>query len=327
MNCHICGSDSVANLGDVEYYSGFAWFVYDCAACGCRFTQHDDSIYSWLHKQPDSIYGLYRDLANAAKPLFEQRDLEGLKRQLSETSKYKFIIESVGRSAKNDRILEIGCSRGQLTAYFILAGYDILGVDVSTEAVADANRAFGNYFVTAGSSSISEKAPYDVIYHTGMIGCVADPIKTTSALLELLKPGGQLLFNAPNKNACALREQLWTDAAGPPDVVTLFRPGFWKQHFSQKAQVEEAIETFSPERSFAIQLRRVLGPRWRKPMPIALESSANNYKSQRQSDRWGDRAWDSFERASARVGRVTGLAKLASGCPAPFGLFVTMIKS
>ena len=60
MNCRICGSES-ATAGQVEYYAGFAWFVYDCATCGCRFTKHDDSIYDWLHEQPQSIYALYRE--------------------------------------------------------------------------------------------------------------------------------------------------------------------------------------------------------------------------------------------------------------------------
>src|SRR5438128_2172222 len=103
MNCRICGSESPAKLGDVEYYSGFAWSVYDCAACGCRFTKHDDSIYEWLHKQPESIYRVYRDLVATAKQLFEERDLQGLKRQLSQTAKYRFIIESIEGRPKNIR--------------------------------------------------------------------------------------------------------------------------------------------------------------------------------------------------------------------------------
>lgn len=326
MNCRICGSESATEAGQVEYYAGFAWTVYDCLRCGCRFTKHDDSIYNWLHEQPESIYGLYRDLADGAKPLFEQGDLEGLKRRLSETSKYKFIIDSVGQYPKNCRVLEVGCSRGQLTSYFILAGYDILGTDVSREAIAAANATFGEFFVTADSAAISQKTPYDVIYHTGMIGCVADPIRTTSELLDLLRPGGKLLFNAPNKAACCLRDQLWIDAAAPPDVVTLFAPGFWKEHFSGLADVEEAIETLPTEPSFAVGLRRLFGPGWRKPQPIPLESSANDYKYQRRASRWIDRVWSKLERAVSQTARLTNLARFASSQPTPFGLFVTMTK-
>ena len=327
MNCRICGSDSATEAGQVEYYAGFAWTVYDCLRCGCRFTKHDDSIYDWLHKQPESIYSLYRDLAGKAKPLFVQGDLEGLKRRLSESSKYKFIIESVGQHPKNSRVLEVGCSRGQLTSYFILAGYDILGTDVSSEAIAAANASFGKFFVTADSTAISQKTPYDVIYHTGMIGCVADPIRTTRELLNLLRPGGKLLFNAPNKAACALARQLWIDAAAPPDVVTLFRPGFWTKHFSDVANIRETIETFPPERAFAIGLRRKLGPKWRKPQPTSLEASANHYKGGHRPDSEQDnRIWASFERAASLVARTTGLAKLFPPQATPFGLFVTMTK-
>ncbi len=327
MNCRICGSGSATKVGDVEYYAGFAWSVYDCPACGCRFTKHDDSIYNWLHEQPESIYSLYRDLADRTKPLFEQRDLERLKRQLTEVSKYKFIVDSVGRYPKNSRVLEVGCSRGQLTSYFILAGYDILGIDVSAEAIGAANATFGNFFAVADSPLVSQRAPYHVIYHTGMIGCVADPMKTTSGLLNLLRPGGQLLFNVPNRDACALRGQLWIDAATPPDVVTLFRPGFWTKHFSDVAIVRETIETFPPERAFATNLRRKLGPKWRIPQPVSLKASANRYKGgHRPNSEQDNRIWASFERAASLAARVTGIAKLLPSQATPFGLFVTMTK-
>src|SRR5437660_518436 len=72
-------------------------------------------------------------------------------------------------------------------------------------------------------------APYDVVYHVGTIGCVADPLGMTKRLLGLLKPGGRLLFNVPNRDGCYLRGQLWIDAAPPPDVVTLFPSGFWRR--------------------------------------------------------------------------------------------------
>ena len=125
-------------------------------------------------------------------------------------------------------ILEVGCSRGYLAAYSILAGRRIRGVDVSAEAVQAARASFGDYFAVAGTPEATTAAPFDFIYHVGLIGCVADPLAMTRGLLSMLKPGGQLIFNAPNKDALRFPNQLWIDSAPPPDLVTLFPPGFWR---------------------------------------------------------------------------------------------------
>jgi SAM-dependent methyltransferase len=317
----------VIEAGEVEYYSGFAWTVYDCLACSCRFTKHDESIYNWLHSQPTSIYGIYRELADKSKRLFDQRDLAGLKQELFKTSKYKFIIESVERQPRSIRLLEVGCSRGYLTSYFILAGYQITGVDVSPKAIAGAREAFGNYFISADSPAIRDQAPYDVIYHVGTIGCVGDPLGFTHHLLGMLKSGGQLLFNAPNADSCWLKRQLWIDAAPPPDLVTLFRPGFWRKQFSSVADVVEEVEMCPSDKAFGISLRKIFGRKWQKPAPLALDVSLNNYQMGRLENHGvSDQLWRIFERGAFKTGLSTHLSSFTPNLPSPFGLFVKMTK-
>jgi hypothetical protein len=149
----------------------------------------------------------------------------------------------------------------------------------------------------------------------------------TNGLFDLLKPGGQLLFNAPNVEACLLKAQLWVDASPPPDVVTLFRPGFWSDRFSGRAKVREKIEMSTPEHSFAVGLRKLAKRRWHKPTPIPLEQSANDFKTSRVQDgRFSNRAWNTFERGMAGIARRTKAVKLVPPQPSPFGLFVTMTK-
>lgn len=324
MNCRICGSELTILAGEVEYYSGFAWQIFDCTKCGCRFTQHDDSIYTWLHEQPGSIYAFYRELAENSKRLFDAQDLKRMCEFLSRTSKYKFIIDSIRPLPKTARLLEVGCSRGHLAAFFILAGYDFLGIDVSAGAVNAANQAFGNHFVVATSSSLGQRGSFDVIYHTGMIGCVDDPVRTTRELMDLLKPGGRLLFNAPNKDACGLEDQLWIDSAPPPDVVTLFPSGFWKHELADAATVKEEVEMKPPRQSFIVALRRYFGQRWKKPRPTSLDSSAAKYVTDTRHP--VGTVWAVLERVLSRLAETTGLAKIASPRPTPFGLLVIVTK-
>lgn len=327
MQCRVCAANEVNEIGEVEYYSGFAWKIFDCPTCGSRFTKHDGSIYDWLHSQPTSIYGPYRELADKCKCLFDQGDLSGLKRELCKTAKYKFVIETAERQARSGRLLEVGCARGFLTSYFILAGCEILGADVSPAAIAGARAAFGDHFVSADSSAIQDRAPYDAIYHIGTIGCVGDPLSFTAHLLRLLKPGGQLFFNAPNAHSCWLRGQLWIDAAPPPDVVTLFRPGFWRKHYSTVTDVVEEVEMCQTDRAFGIGLMMLFGRRWQRPIPAALDASANHYQRGRpESHERNHQLWHIFEQSSLKISRLTRLSPLAPRQPDPFGLFVKMTK-
>lgn len=327
MHCRICTASAVSEIGKVEYYSGFSWGVFDCLSCGCRFTRHDESIYNWLHSKPASIYGLYRGLADKCKDLFDQGDLAGLKRELCKTAKYKFVIDALERRPRNASMLEVGCGRGCLTSYFILAGCEIIGTDVSVEAILGARAAFGDHFFSADSTAIQDRAPYDAIYHVGTIGCVSDPLCLTRDLLKLLKPGGQLLFNAPNADSCWLRGQLWIDAAPPPDVVTLFRRGFWRKHFSTVADVAEDVEMCPPDQALEIGLRNVFGWRWQGPKPLALDASAEVYHRGRHENHNGTNGlWHLFERGGLKIGRAIHLSHLVPKRPAPFGLFVKMTK-
>jgi len=327
MQCRVCTVSDAHEIGEVEYYLGFSWKILDCLACSCRFTKHEDSIYDWLHSQSASIYGLYRELVETCKSLFDQNDLDGLKRELCRAAKYKFVIEAVEQQPRSSRLLEVGCARGHLTSYFILAGYNITGSDVSADAIAGARRAFGDHFIPANSSAIENAGPYDVIYHVGLIGCVGDPLMLTSDLLKMLKPGGKLFFNAPNADSCGLNGQLWIDAAPPPDVVTLFRPGFWQKHFGPVADVVEQVEMVAPEEASAIALRKLFGQQWSKPVPLPLDASADDYqKGRTESFGWNGKVWRVFERGVLKLGRISGLLRVTAGQPSPFGLFVKMTK-
>lgn len=327
MQCRVCGSSEVAEIGAVEYYSGFAWPVFDCVTCSCRFTQHDHSIYNRLHSSSTSIYALYRALAEKTKKCFDGRDLSGLRRELCTAAKYQFIIDSVERQGRDVKVLEVGCSRGYLTSYFILAGYNVTGVDASPSAVAAAREAFGDHFIPAGSAAIHDGAPYDVIYHVGTIGCVKDPLGLTQDLFEMLETGGKLMFNAPNASGCWLKGQLWLDASPPPDLVTLFRPGFWRDRFSTVADVDERVELCPSDQALSIGLKQLLGRSWQRPIPLPLDASATYYQNGRPADpERNGRFWNTFERGSLALARLARLSRLAPSQPTPFGLFVTLTK-
>jgi SAM-dependent methyltransferase len=307
----------------VEYYSGLPRHIFDCKDCGCRFTRHDEWVHDELHAQAASYYGAYRELARRSKQLFDSQDSKGLKRELSTLSKYKFVIDQVESTAGPQRMLEVGCSRGYLASYFILTGHRLVAADISPVAIAAAREAFGNCFVLAGSPTIKDSAPYDVIYHVGTIGCLGDPIGFTWQMLGMLRPGGMLLFNAPNRDGLWLRQQLWVDSAPPPDLVTLFAPGFWKTEFSEAAEVEETVEMCPTDQGVTIGVRKLVGRRWRPPVPEALDSRR---WPPAPADGLAERLMLLMKGGARRTGRITGLSRFVPRQPYEFGLMVKMTK-
>jgi SAM-dependent methyltransferase len=152
------------------------------------------------------------------------------------------VIESIESDESIKKVLEIGCSRGYLSAYFVLGGWDIVATDISVSAIDAARNAFGDYFYLAGVPIIKKWAPYDAIFHVGTIGCVEDPIREIENQLELLRPGGILVFNAPNLDFCRKNGRIWVQSTTPPDLVTLFPPQFWQETFNSLAHVYTEVQ-------------------------------------------------------------------------------------
>ena len=318
-SCRICGSAAVHTVGAVEYLTDLRLPVIDCDACGCRFTPHDASVHDRFHQgRTLSYYAEYSELAARCESLFAAGNADGLKRELERWPKYRFIIEQVSRAPRHARILEIGSSRGYLAAYFILTGRPIRGIDASATAVQAARAAFGDHFSTPEAPDAYAGGPFEIIYHVGLIGCVADPIAMTRSLLARLTPGGTLLFNAPNLDALRLRGQLWMHSAPPPDLVTLFPPGFWRRQLSAVAEVDETIERLNANDSLAQAARELVRVPWQSPAPKPMSARALVW----QQPAGGLR--DVVARVLTRAARSTGLAGLVTRRPAEFGLFVSM---
>jgi len=247
MKCRVCSSKNIKDHSLYRPYKDYKTYLYECQDCGCRFCSYDEGIHEKLHKT-ESGYSIHDNHASRALELFKEKKTEKLREHLSLLAKNKFIIDQISKCPKNVKILETGCSKGYLTSYFISCGYEILGTDISEEALEDARRNFGDHFCNIMSHKVKDQAPYDIIFHVGTVGCVSDPIGFMENLLSLLKPGGKIIFNAPNIEFCMETGFPWA-LTPPPDLVTVFPPDFWKKKFGDRTSVELEIVNFSKSRS------------------------------------------------------------------------------
>lgn len=258
MTCRICGSDNTKIVGKFKPYLDYHYIVHDCRDCGCRFVPHDASIYDKLHRLDSSPYLFHEDRAKLIESSFIKNDIGSIKNFLFKFSKNKFVINAIEKHLGIKKVLELGCSKGYLTAYFILRGFNAYGVDVSRAAIKKATKRFGRHFYIYGDPAIDNNAPYDAIYHVGTIGCVDSPISVTKYLLGLLKPDGILVFNAPNVSACFERGNIWVKGAYPPDLTTLFKSEFWIKQFKDFANISIYEEYDSPLESLLTHIQKLI---------------------------------------------------------------------
>lgn len=96
------------------------------------------------------------------------------------------------------KMLEPGCGRGEFLGNFKELGLDVYGVDISSEAVA-----FADKFTVKVCDVENEPLPYDdntfdVLYSKSFVEHLHNPGKYLEEAYRVLKPGGLLLTLVPD---------------------------------------------------------------------------------------------------------------------------------
>lgn len=236
--CRIClTASNPTQLGQIDTAKDGSFAVFECSICNCRFTEYSYGAHLHLHADAGTIYNRLEGLAESASSHFDRADKGGLRSYLSVLPNNRFVIDTLDAAKGIKKLLEPGCSRGYLTSYFVLSGYDVTGVDISPVAIEAAVQRFGPHFEIFDEDAIIAAGPYDAIYHVGTVGCVPSPLMMTEFLLKQLRPGGLLVFNAPNLNAIRSKNEIWAPTSVPPDTTAIFSPGVWEWRFSDLAKV------------------------------------------------------------------------------------------
>jgi 2-polyprenyl-3-methyl-5-hydroxy-6-metoxy-1,4-benzoquinol methylase len=100
-----------------------------------------------------------------------------------------------------DRVLDLGCGEGDLTAVLAQAGARALGVDVAEAALARARRRHPSlsfeHTPIDGPLPLAEST-FDVVWASEVIEHVADTARWLSEVRRVLAPRGRLLLTTPN---------------------------------------------------------------------------------------------------------------------------------
>lgn len=107
-----------------------------------------------------------------------------------------------------ERILDIGCGTGHLTAQIAATGAHVIGVDRSAEMIRKARAAHPSLqFEVADARELSFARPFDAIFSNATLHWITEPDRAVAAISSALRPGGRFVAEFGGKgNIAALIE-------------------------------------------------------------------------------------------------------------------------
>lgn len=137
------------------------------------------------------------------------------------------LIRELARSGTPQRILEVGCGNGWLTALLQQNGHDVIGMDVFTEELEQAARVFASATFIRADLFTSElpKDNFDVIVFAASFQYIAEPVRVLERCVELLTEEGvvhildTILYPSPAAAKAALiRSDAYYEQLGFPEM-------------------------------------------------------------------------------------------------------------
>jgi 2-polyprenyl-6-hydroxyphenyl methylase/3-demethylubiquinone-9 3-methyltransferase len=98
------------------------------------------------------------------------------------------------------RLFDLGCGNGSVAAHLAAKGYEVVGVDTSTEGVEQANRAFPHLTIEQGSAYDDLESRYGTFpaaISLEVVEHVYAPRQFARTLWNLLEPGGIAIVSTP----------------------------------------------------------------------------------------------------------------------------------
>lgn len=94
----------------------------------------------------------------------------------------------------NERILDLGCGTGQLTAEIAATGAEVVGIDRSEAAITKAKENFPQIeFQVADGANFQFDKPFDAVFSNAALHWIQPPAAAIKCIWRSLKPQGRLV--------------------------------------------------------------------------------------------------------------------------------------
>jgi trans-aconitate 2-methyltransferase len=123
-----------------------------------------------------------------------------------------------------ERILDLGCGTGHLTAQLAATGAEVIGLDSSPEMIAQARQSYPHLrFEVADARDFALAEPCDAILSNAVLHWIREPEVVAGCVIRALKPGGRFVAEFGGKgNVAAILAALTAAArqAGCPPFAS-----------------------------------------------------------------------------------------------------------
>jgi len=145
--------------------------------------------------------------------LYDQTWRKGLDAGKEERGNLKTNLEFLKETnllKQGDRILEIGCGIGSIVFELSKQGYDIIGTDISQEAIAYGLKKYADIKLEVQPAELLpyEDRSFDIVLSFDLFEHIAQIDRHVAEVFRLLKNDGYYLFQTPNKYSNVIFETL-----------------------------------------------------------------------------------------------------------------------
>jgi len=114
-----------------------------------------------------------------------------------------------------ERVLDLGCGTGHLTAEIAAAGAEVVGLDTSQAMLETARSDYPDLpFVRADAQAFAVSAPFDAVFTNAALHWVDDPDAVLSSVADALQPNGRFVGEFGGQgNVAAIVEAVATELA------------------------------------------------------------------------------------------------------------------
>jgi trans-aconitate methyltransferase len=153
-----------------------------------------------------------------------------------------------------EKILDVGCGTGHLTAQIAEAGADVLGVDRSAEMIRQAKEKYPALrFEVMDATQIVTSEPFDAVFSNATLHWIKEPERVITGIAKALRSGGRFVAEFGGRgNTAGFLEAVRTSWAklqlpGPP-------PSPW--YYPSIAEYASLLEQHGFEVTYAILFDR-----------------------------------------------------------------------
>jgi len=203
-----------------------------------------------------------------------------------------------------ERVLDLGCGTGHLTAQIAARGADVTGLDASASMIALARQNYPKLkFVLGDARRLEFDTPFDAVFSNAALHWIPEADEVAASIAKSLREGGRLVLEMGARgNVGRIRKALEStlDARRVPYVNPWYFPDAaeYGTVLERNGLMVRAAEEFDrkvmlehPEKGMREWLEMFAGT-WLEPVPAAEKRAVMEELEQRlRPDLWDGAAW------------------------------------